>query len=154
MSKLLASALVLGLVGTPVQAHGWQNQPAEVRTGAFVGARLQLSLGGNRAAKPRAALAIAPTQSRISSDGVVRTRIGEGFALNLSPRAKPSLTLAGIPAGQVLGLQRQRQAEADNRLGISTGGWIAIGVGTAAVAGALIFYSIATDCDDHDDECG
>ena len=133
MRKALIGVIAASLVATPIQAAGWEHQATDVRPGAFVGARVQLPLGGTVPARPRAALAIAPTLSRISDDWMIQTRIGEGLALNLQGNAKPTLTVAGVRADQAL---KDRLGEG-NRSGISTGGWIAIGVGTVLVAGAI-----------------
>jgi hypothetical protein len=137
MRQLLIGLVATSVMDAPVQAAG--QRPDDIRPGAFVGARLKLSLGGREAAKPRAELAFAPTQSRISGDGMVRTRIGEGLALNLTGERKPMLTLGGVRADSALGLQRNGSVKIDQKAGISTGGWIAIGVGTAVIAGAVAF---------------
>ena len=133
MRKILIGMILASLVAAPIQAAGWENQATDVRPGAFVGARVQLPLGGKIPTRPRAALAIAPTLSRISDDGMIDTRIGEGLALNIESRSKPTLTVAGVRADTAL---KDRVGER-NRSGISTGGWIAIGVGTVVVAGAI-----------------
>ena len=116
----------------------------------FVGAKLRLSMGGKYASKPSAALAIAPAQSRISGNGMVSTRIGEGIALNFTSRAKPTLTLAGARADTALGLRRDGKRVSDERLGLSTGGWIAIGVGSAALifGGLYLAADHIADCDE------
>lgn len=136
-----------GLVTAPVQAADW----SDARPGTFVGARL--TIGGKSGTRPSAALTIAPTQHQMSPNGMTSMRIGEGIALNLAPRARPTLTLAGVRADALLGLQRNGGLDSERKLGISTGGWIAIGVGAAALAGAALFYDAATSCEDHDDEC-
>jgi|SRR5687768_7880421 len=133
MRKALISVILATLVSAPLQAAGWENQEMDVRPGAFVGARVQLPLGGKIPARPRAALAIAPTLSRISYDGMIETRIGEGLELHFESRSKPALTLAGVRADTAL---KDRLGDR-SRSGISTGGWIAIGVGTVLVAGAI-----------------
>jgi hypothetical protein len=138
MRKILIGLVATAMLAAPTQAAHWQDRTADARPGAFVGARVQLPLGHN-VAQPRASLGIAPTQSRISSNGMVRTRIGEGLALNLNADRKPTLTLAGVPAGHALGLETRRSTDPNHKAGISTGGWIAIGVGTAVVAGAVAF---------------
>jgi hypothetical protein len=126
------------LLASPAYAANWQEQAAYVRPGAFVGAQFKVPLGDRSGAKPRAELAFAPTQSRISGGGMVRTRIGEGLALSLAPRSKPSVTLAGSRADLALGLTPRGQTKADHKLGLSTGGVVAIGVGVA-VLGFLAF---------------
>ena len=150
MRKFLLFVTMAALAMMPVQAADWPGQVADVRPGAFVGARVQLPLGGKAAARPRAALTIAPTHSRISSTGMVRTSIGEGLALNFSPHSKPTLTLAGVRADAALGLRRDGDIDSDQKLGISTGGWIAIGLGTAAaiVGGLYLAADHIADCDE------
>ena len=110
-----------------------------------------MPLRGNSGARPRAALTLAPTQSRISNSGLVRTRIGEGAAFNLATGAKPTVTLAGVRADQALGLRSAGEVNADRKLGMSTGAAIAIGVGVVAVlvvGGGLIYLSnYCGECD-------
>ena len=89
MRRVLIAIMVSALMAGEAQAAEWQNQGAEVRTGAFVGAKLKLSLGGRADAKPHAQLAIAPSRSSISNAGFIRTRIGEGAAFELRPGGKP-----------------------------------------------------------------
>ena len=134
----------------PSVAAGLDAPPA-VQTGAFAGVRLRLSLGGKQQEpRVRAGLTLAPTLRSHSISSGYRTRIGEGLELGLA-RERPTIALAGMPANRLLsgGVSSQ-----DNKLGISTGATIAIGVGVALVVGAAVFYSAATDCEDHDDECG
>lgn len=148
MKKAGIIMIATGLVTTPAQAADW----SDVRPGTFVGARL--TIGGKPGGRPSAALTIAPTQNRISQDGMSSMRIGDGIALNLTPGAKPTLTLAGVRADTALGLQRDRDLDSDNKLGISTGGWVAVGVGTVLAVGAAAFL-VAIDCDESDssDDC-
>jgi hypothetical protein len=152
MRNLFLSVTLTAIMTAPVQAADWRGQAVDVRPGAFVGARMQLSLGGKLKARPRAALTIAPTQSRISSSGMVRTSIGEGVALNFGPNSKPRLTLLGVKPAVALGLQGQDEVGGDQKLGMSAGGWVAIGVGAALLAGAAAFYVVksneCTECDD------
>jgi hypothetical protein len=138
MRKVVISVIVANLVATPLQAQSWRDQTADVRQGAFIGARLNIPMSGDAAAKPRAALTLAPTQSRISADGMVRTRIGDGLALNLTPDGKTSLTFAGARVDTVLGLKSQNQVEGDRKLGMSSTAWIVIGGVTVAAAGGFL----------------
>ena len=147
MKNAVMAVIAAALITTPVQAADW----SDVRPGTFVGARL--TIGGRTGKRPLAALTIAPTQTRMSSEGMTNMRIGEGIALNLTPGAKPTLTLAGVRADAVLGLQRNGDLDSDRKLGVSTGGWVAIGIGAAVLVGAAVFYNAATSCEDHDDEC-
>ena len=150
MFKFLAATISLAVVATSTQAADWRSQTTDIRPGTFVGARLRVPLGSQRASSPRAALTIAPTQSRISQDGMIRTGIGEGFALNFTRGSKPSLTLAGVRADQALGLQQGRSV-GGTRLGVSTGGWVAIGVGVAALVGGLVVLNALKEADEHSD---
>lgn len=141
MRKLLIPVIAAGLIAAPAQAR---DPAVDLGPGAFVGARVKLPLGNRTSAKPHAGFAIAPTHSSMSSDGMVRTRIGEGFALDFAPGAKPTLTLAGVRADTALGLKSTGTVNADNKMGLSTGAWIWIGAGlTAAVVAGIILY------DDH-----
>lgn len=150
MHKLILSLATAGLLLAPAEASAAQYDMASVRPGTFVGARFHIAFGGEQASKPRAALAIAPTLTSISDGARVRTSIGEGVALNFG--RKPTLTLAGVRADQALGLTSSKDVEAKHKLGVSTGGWIAIGVGVVAVAGGLYFahliYKSEHDPDD------
>ena len=135
------AALVMiatGLVTAPVQAAEWN----DVRPGAFVGARL--TIGGKNGRKPTAALAIAPTQHRMSSGGMTSMRIGEGIAFNLTAGARPTLTLAGVRADQALALTSVPATDHRTKSGMSDGAKVAIGVGVAAalvVGGAYLYLS-------------
>lgn len=155
MHKLILSLATASLLLGPVEASAAQYDVANVRPGTFVGARFQIAFGGKQALKPRAALTLAPTQSRLSNSGMIRTTIGEGLALNFSPKSKPTLTLAGVRADTALGLQRNGRVDTEGKLGVSTGGWIAIGVGAVALAGAAIYVGRIVECEaDPDDNCG
>jgi len=148
--KLMWAAAATAVIASPLQAAAFDQ--SAVQHGAFVGARFQLSLGGKTPAQPRAGLAIAPTQSRISNEGMIRTKIGEGIALNVvAPGSKPTITLAGVRADKALGLTTQRSADPQNKAGISTGGWIAIGVGVAALAAGAYFVHLVREADENSD---
>lgn len=146
MRKLLTSVIAAAVVVAPARAAGWHDSTVDVQPGTFVGARLKLPLGERTTAKPRAELAIAPTQSRLRSSGrLVRTRIGEGVALGVAPGAKPTLTLAGIPANRALGLNRSVQVHSKNKMGLSTGAWVGIGVVAAIGVGVLLLADFCHD---------
>lgn len=152
--KLIISLALASLLATPVQAVTPADR-VDFRAGGFVGARLRLPLGKRAEERPLVGLAIAPTLSRVSNDGRVRTTVGEGLALNFGRHAKPSLTLAGKPAGEALGLKSEGKAETGPKLGISTAGWVAIGVGAAVLVGASIWVGRFIQCEsDQGDNCG
>ena len=152
--KLILSLVLASLLATPGQAVTPADQ-VDFRAGGFVGARLRLPLGKRAEERPLVGLAIAPTLSRISNDGRVRTAVGEGLALNFGRSAKPSLTLAGRPAAEALGLKSEGKAETGQKLGISTVGWVAIGVGAAVLVGGAILVAPWIRCEtDPNVECG
>ena len=146
MTKVGIAIIATCLIATPVRAADWN----DVRPGAFVGARLTI---GGKTGRAQATLAIAPTQSRISQSGMSRTRIGEGIALSLAPRATPTLTLSGVRLDTAFDLRPDGDLDRGKKLGISKGGWVAIGVGTVAlvVGGLYLYADHLTDC--NEDEC-
>ena len=137
MKKTIAAMIATVMITAPVQAAEWN----EVKAGTFIGARL--TIGGKTGGRPSAALTIAPTQSRIAYDGFSSMKIGEGIALNLTPGAKPTLTLAGVRADRALHLNAD--ADGGDKAGPSTGVWIAIGVAAAVGAGALWYSDYCND---------
>jgi len=153
MRRRVWTTVAAALFASPAQALDWRGDIAQVRPGTFVGVRLKLQSGGNSVAKPTAALTLAPTQSRISSTGLVRTRIGEGLALSFAPSEKVTLRIGGVRADTALGLSRGRTTVTDNKFGISTAGWIAIGAGVTVVGLGVAYLVVADmmDCSDEDD---
>jgi len=144
MRRILSAIVTGALIAAPLTSAGSQSM-AIARPGAFVGARFQLPMGGEKSRGPRATLAIAPTQSRISSDGMIRTRIGEGLALNFGTKSGPTITLAGVRADKAFASQSARQLDATKKLGVSTGGWVAIGVGVAVLTGGIYFAHLVNE---------
>lgn len=148
MKKLVSVLAVMATLPVPAAAADWRVQQEGVRASAFAGARLRIPLGGEEAKRKLSAqLAIAPALSKVSNDGFLRTQAGQGLALNISPKSKPTLTLHGIRADHALGLQAGGRVNAKRKHGISTAGWIAIGVGTAAIAFGA-YYLAWLDCQD------
>ena len=143
MIKVGIAMIATCLIATPVRAADRN----DVRPGAFVGARLTI---GGKTGRPQAALAIAPTQSRVSQSGMSRTRIGEGIALSPTPRARPALTLSGVRLDTAFDLRPDSDLNPESKLGISKGGWVAIGVGTVAivVGGLYLYADHLADCDE------
>jgi hypothetical protein len=109
------------------------------RPGAFGGLRLRLPLDGpRRQRRLRAGVTIAPTMHFRNADGASRQRFGEGLELGLAGGEPVRLSLGGVPVSRLA----QGPAGPDGaRMGVSTLGWVAIGVGAAIVivvaAGAL-----------------
>jgi hypothetical protein len=150
MRKSVGFVTAALLLAAPVQARDWSDQTTGRQTGAFVGAQLHVPLGGKTKAEPRASLGVAPTFTRVSTHGI-HTSIGEGLALNLALKSKPQLTLAGVRADRALGLAARDGPDMEAKNGISTGGWIAIGVGTVLVAGAVGFALWVDSIEDNED---
>ena len=144
MKKAAMVMIATGLFSTPLQAADW----SVAQPGTFVGARL--TIGGRTGGRPSAALTIAPTQHRISNGGMTSMRFGEGLALNLTRGAKPTLTLAGVRADTALGLHRNGDVNADKKLGVSSGGWVAIALGSAAIVAGGLYLAAdhIADCDE------
>ena len=141
MKKLLIAALVAGQgLGTAAPAFAQSYSPArETETGTFGGIRVRLPFGGVAREPVRAGLAFAPTARTDYQDGRVRTRIGEGLEFGVVGRSPMQFSLAGTPVNR---LAQGRTGPEGQRLGVSTVGWIAIGVGAAA----LIVVSAAAIC--------
>src|SRR5512139_3592649 len=109
----------------PAQANPLNFQRSGV--GTFVGARVQLSLGGSVRPRPRAAFTVAPTRRTVSGRSV-QTRIGEGAALSFSPgTSPPAFTLAGKPAKSILPLRPSDLAPTGSKVHLSSAGWAAVG---------------------------
>ena len=130
MKRMVIYAAAVAVTATPLQAS-----PLDVgqsKTGAFVGGRIRLSLGGKAETRPKAELSIAPTR-RVVSDHSSQTTIGNGVGLNFSG-LRPKLTLAGVPADSLLKPNPAGTARIENKAHLSTAGWTAVGVGVAVVA--------------------
>lgn len=141
MKKLLIAALVATQVmATATPALAQSHAPVrETETGAFGGVRVRIPLGGPAREPIRAGLAFAPVSRTDHQDGRVRTRIGEGLEFGVVGREPAQLSLAGTPVNRLA----PRGAGPDGqRLGVSTLGWIAIGVGATVV----IFLTATAIC--------
>ena len=150
MRRLLSSLIAAATVAAPAHAAGWQDQ-TDVGLGAFVGARIKIPLQHQADAGPQAELALAPTLTRFSSGGRTKTLIGDGLALSFGPASPPTLKWAGAPAGSLLRLSPGSTPRPGQKMGLSTGGWVAIGAGVIAVAGGLYLLHLANRCDECDD---
>ena len=147
MRKVMLTALVAGQLLTgaaPVFAQSYA-PVRETGTGAFGGVRVRIPFGGAAREPVRAGLAFAPTARTDYQDGHFRTRIGEGLEFGMVGREPLQFSLAGTPVNR---LAEGRTGPDGRRMGVSTLGWIAIGVGAAAIivlsAAALCFSD--SDC--------
>jgi hypothetical protein len=145
-------AAQINLVAQPALAADLVDDRGAVaqRHGTFAGARMRISLDSASARKVQAGLTLAPVTHARQSDGGSRTRFGEGMELRLTGAAKPELAVAGRSLDQ---LAEGRSSPEGRKAGISTIGWIAIGVGTVALAFAVLFAACtpSTNCIDDGD---
>lgn len=105
--------------------RGIDSRP-EHRSSAFAGARFRVPFGGPaERQKPTARLQLGVDHIHrdTRSAAPARTYSTSGLELGVTRHGAPSLSVAGTPARQL-----------ERRLGISTGGAIAIGVGVTLVA--------------------
>ena len=132
MKKLLIAALAAGqILGTAAPAFAQSYSPArETETGTFGGVRVRIPFGGHAREHVRAGFAFAPTSRTDFQDGRTRTQIGEGLEFGFNGRGPVQFSLAGTPVNR---LAQGRSGPDGQRLGVSTLGWIAIGVGVSAV---------------------
>jgi hypothetical protein len=115
---------------------------AHSQVGTFAGARLRVPLGGGRE-KARAGLALTST---LRSDATGELRFARGAELGFaSGDSAIRLTLAGTPVSR---LAQGGDGPSGRKQGVSTLGWIAIGVGAALV----IVVAAAAACV-NDDDC-
>jgi len=147
VKKLMIAALVATqLLSAPQPAAAADLVERDsTQMGAFAGARLRVPLGGAREERHiRAGLTLAPTIRAQYADGASRLRFGEGLELGVTGRQPLRLSLAGTPINR---LGQGGRGPDGQRLGVSTIGWIAIGVGAAVV---IVIGAAAICAADHD----
>ena len=152
-----ASALALLATSAQPLAAAELATEQQSRLGAFGGVLMQVPFGARGAeAAPRVGLAFGPMRQSQSIGGATRTRFGDGLELGFGGGERGArLTLAGTRIDR-LGLAPNGHApEGGHRAGVSTLGWVAIGVGAAVViglGGTYLWLEDALDCDPGD-EC-
>ena len=142
-SFLLASTFALQLVASPAVAADLvqDRSPVAQQAGAFTGARLRVSLGGEaRADRLRVGLVMAPTLRSEGSDRRSSLRFGEGVELGVVQGRPLALSIAGRPL-----TGRESRQLSGPKAGVSTVGWVAIGTGVVLVVGALLFFDAMND---------
>jgi hypothetical protein len=138
MRKLLIAGIVAGQVMAAAQpvtaAELDQDRMATPnQISAFAGARLRVPLGGGRE-KLRAGLALTSTL-RSGSTGELRFARGAELGFSGGDSAV-RLTLGGTPMSR---FAPGRAGPEGRKLGVSTIGWVAIGVGALAVTYFALF---------------
>jgi hypothetical protein len=147
MKKLLIAAVVAGQIAGSSQAAYAAELPRDGaampnQVSAFAGARLRVPLGGGRE-KPKAGLALTST---LRSGATGEVRFAKGVELGFAGEdAKLRLSLAGKPVAQ---LAQGGRAPEGRKQGVSTIGWVAIGVGFVA----LVLVALVAACS-ADDDC-
>jgi hypothetical protein len=133
IAALLAAQAAPGASAARAAELAPESQARETRMGAFAGARVRLSLGGERKSL-RAGLTAAPALHSLR-DGAARMRIGEGLEIASRDLRRPGVTVAGRSFTEAAGIPRAPDGRRQN---VSTTGWIAIGAGVVLLGGVLV----------------
>ena len=145
MSALVAAQIMLAAQPAMAADLGDERGAASQRQGAFAGARLRVPLGGAKEEKARAGLTLAPVLQGRQADGSIRTRFGEGVEYRFAGGSRPELAFGGRSIAE---LTQGRAGPDGRKMGVSTLGWVGIGLGVVAV----IFVTAIVWCD-ADDDC-
>ncbi len=161
MIKLSVSAFVaFSLISAPlVAAEDVKFNPigqrdATARTGFGAQASVRIKLGGKQQVRgsERVALGIAagPAVS-LQRNGVTRTRVSPALGLTFKPGYETSFSLAGQRLATTYTKAGYAQAQRDGKLpkgrrnGVSTAGWIGIGVGAVAAILLITFLTCTNE---------
>jgi hypothetical protein len=148
MKRVLIAALLAGQLtaaAQPAFAAGLA-EPSRSEMGAFAGLRVRMPLDGNAGQRQlRAGLTVAPAMHSRTANGESRLRIGKGLELGLAGDQPLRLSLGGSPVAQ---LAQGPMGPDGRRMGVSTVGWIAIGVGAAALVTFGLGYVVYRNSDD------
>jgi hypothetical protein len=137
MRKLIVSGIIatqLAALTAPAAAADLHQERvgAPNQTSAFAGARLRVSLGGGRE-RPQIGLAITSVR-RSGASGELR--FARGLELGSAGEGPIRLSVSGTPVSRLGG---GRPGPEGRRMGVSTIGWVAIGVGVLAVSYLALF---------------
>src|SRR4051812_26670740 len=150
MKSLTAAAMAAAASSLAVQPLAAAELPREaggqIERGTFVGARFRVSLGRSDE-KAHAGLALTATQR---APGRAELRFAKGLELGYAGDARLRLSLHGQPVSR---LAPGGAGPDDRKLGISTVGWIGIGVGVVvlSVAGLYVLCGSGAICATGDD---
>jgi hypothetical protein len=146
IAALLAAQMTIAAEPALAADLGGRDTP---QMGAFAGVRLRMPLGDGARQRVQAGLTLTPILHVRDSAGAVRTRFGHGLELGVAQNRPLELSLAGTRLDR-LGTQPGGTAPGGPRVGISTLGWVAIGVGaTILVAGGILYSKLSCDIGDH-----
>jgi hypothetical protein len=141
IAALLAAQITLSAQPAFAAELVREGASAPNQAAAFAGARLRVPLGGGRE-KPQAGLALTST---LRSGATGQLRFAKGAELGFSGSDAPlRLTLAGTPVSR---LAPGRAGPEGRKQGVSTLGWVAIGVG-AVVLVVVVASAICLSDDD------
>ena len=128
MKAIIIASLLGASIGSAASAASLEvgQSGAERQTAGFAGARLRLPFGGNE--RPQAGLAVTST---LRSGPGSELRFAKGMELGFSGDRAVRLMIGGTPASR---LAQGPQTPDGRKLGVSTLGWVAIGVGVLAAA--------------------
>ena len=129
IAGLVATAQILPATQPAAAAELHQDRTATpIQVSAFGGARLRVPLGGRE--KPKAGLALTST---LRGGATGELRFAKGAELGISGDRKVRAFVGGVPVSR---LAQGRETPKGRKAGVSTTGWIAIGAGVVALAGA------------------
>jgi hypothetical protein len=150
MKSFTAAALAaaaLSLVAEPVAAAELPRDAGiQIERGTFVGARFRVPLGQSDE-KAHAGLALTATQR---APGRAELRFAKGLELGYAGDSRLRLSLHGQPVSRLVPGQAGPEGR---KLGVSTVGWVAIGVGAVVltVGGLYVLCGTGAICN-FDDE--
>jgi hypothetical protein len=150
MKKLVIAALISAQLTAAQPAFAAAlDSGTQTRMGVFAGAQVRIPLGasGPQARAPSAALGISPITNSQRPTGETQMRIGDGLQLRLTPDRPVELAFAGTRLDRFR-LGPDGQAPGGQKSGVSTLGWIAIGVAATAVilVGAVALCMEDNEC--------
>lgn len=135
MKTIAAASLIAAqlLAAAPAGAADLvaSGDPAQVRMGAFAGARIRLDFGGRQDRQVRAGLTLAPFSRSQTMDGRTALRYGDGFEFGIAGREPAEVRLAGYRIGSSDPLR----GGTGQRLGLST-------IETTLVVGGVIVVGL------------
>jgi hypothetical protein len=136
---LASGSVALGLMGAPVMAQGVNVQPSGLhRAEGVVAIGLTVPFGGGqRSDPPRVELRMS--RDLMQADG---SRLSDRRGEAIGTRIGIALDRDGEHR---LWLNGRLVAQDDQRQGVSTLGWVAIGVGVAVVGGGLLLFDALDD---------